>query len=200
MHIIKSIQNRIYPVRNERVMLDVDLASLYEVETRVLNQAVKRNAKRFPNDFMFQLTSEEWERLQQDFIEPESFTLTSQIVILKKSRGQHRKYLPYAFTEHGIAMLSGVLNSDRAIKMNIAIMRVFVELRKLTLQQTDLKDQLKLIQNRWLNEHDVQLFERPHRFALHVKCLNVFGKPVRSRQTFRTKETVRPQNIQGRTS
>jgi hypothetical protein len=102
-----------------RVLLDQDLAELYGVETRVLVQTVKRNLSRFPSDFMFQLTAAEWA------------VLRSQTVILKPGRGQHRKYLPYAFTEQGVAMLSSVLNSERAIAVNIEIMRAFVRIRKL---------------------------------------------------------------------
>ena len=139
-------------------MLDRDLAALYEVETRVFNQAVKRNINRFPKDFMFQLTKEEWEdiRLQVETLENQQSRLRSQFVILNTGRGQHSKYLPYVFTEQGVAMLSGILNSDRAIKMNIAIMRAFVEVRRVLLQQTDIKEQLRLIQER-ITEHDVQL-------------------------------------------
>jgi phage regulator Rha-like protein len=157
MQIIQSIQNRIYEIRGERIMLDRDLAALYEEETRVLNFAVKRNTKRFPPDFMFQLTVEEWEslRFHVEALE-KSNSLRSQIVILKTGRGQHSKYLPYAFTEQGVAMLSGVLNSERAINMNIAIMRAFVEVRRVLLQQTDIKEQLKQIQER-ITEHDIQL-------------------------------------------
>ena len=99
-------------------MLDSDLAELYGVSTKVLNQAVKRNVKRFPSDFMFQLKADEYESLR------------SQIVTLKQGRGRHRKYLPNVFTEQGVAMLSSVLNSEQAIQVNIAIMRVFVHLRK----------------------------------------------------------------------
>lgn len=139
-------------------MLDFDLAALYEVETKVFNQAVKRNIKRFPKDFMFQLTRQEWESLRID-IElrvNQNNPLRSQIVTLKTGRGQHTKYLPHAFTEQGVAMLSGVLNSDRAISMNIAIMRAFVEIRRILIQQNDMREQLKLIKEK-LGDHDVQL-------------------------------------------
>lgn len=105
-------------------MLGSDLADLYGVETRVLNQAVRRNAERFPKDFMFQLS---WE---------ETSALRSQIVTLK--RGQHRKYRPYAFTEQGVAMLSSVLNSPRAVRVNIEIMRAFVRLRQMLAAHADL--------------------------------------------------------------
>src|SRR6188768_1336266 len=98
MRIIKSIQNRIYEIKGERVLLDFDLANLYEVETKVLNQAVKRNIKRFPKDFMFQLTKEEFEDLRFQFETSESrYSLRSQFVTLKNGRGQHLKYLPFAF-------------------------------------------------------------------------------------------------------
>ena len=157
MQIIQSIQNRIYEIRDERVMLDFDLAKLYEVETKILNQAVKRNIKRFSIDFMFQLTKDEYEYLRFQIEASETVnSLRSQIVTLKTGRGQHRKFMPYAFTEQGVAMLSGVLNSDKAINMNIAIMRAFVEIRKVLLKQNDLKTQLKEIKER-LGEHDVQL-------------------------------------------
>ncbi|MBN8858225.1 MAG: ORF6N domain-containing protein [Sphingobacteriales bacterium] len=152
MHIIQSIQNRIYEIRGERVMLDRDLATLYEVETRVFNQAVKRNIKRFPKDFMFQLSRKEWDELRLNIM-PQA--MSSQFVMTYPDK-RPLKALPYVFTEQGVAMLSGILNSDRAIKMNIAIMRAFVEVRRVLLQQTDIKEQLRLIQQR-ITEHDTQL-------------------------------------------
>jgi hypothetical protein len=111
-----QIAQWIYLLRRQKVMLDRDLALLYGVSTRALNQAVKRNADRFPADFMFRLTRQE------------TRSLRSQFVTLK--RGQHLKYLPFAFTEQGVAMLSSVLKSERAVKVNIAIMRAFVKLRE----------------------------------------------------------------------
>ena len=170
MQIIQTIQNRIYEIRGERVMLDFDLAQLYEVETKVLNQAVKRNIKRFPEDFMFQLTKEEFEALRfqidtlenadsirSQFVTLENNTsLRSQFASLKPGRGKHSKYTPYAFTEQGVAMLSGILHSDKAINMNIAIMRAFVEVRKIFLQKIAIREQFKEIKER-LGEHDVQL-------------------------------------------
>lgn len=113
---IATIQTKIYEFRGENVMIDKDLAFLYGVETKVLNQAVKRNIERFPEDFMFQLTKEE--------------CLRSQIVTLNMEQGKHLKYYPYAFTELGIAMLSGILRSPIAIQVNINILRAFVEMRK----------------------------------------------------------------------
>lgn len=156
MEIIRSIQNRIYEIRGERVMLDRDLANLYETETKLLNLAVKRNLKRFPPDFMFQLTKEEFEylRFQIETLE-NSKSLRLQFETSKEGRGGTR-YLPYAFTEQGVAMLSGVLHSDKAINMNISIMRAFVEIRRIVFKQNDLKEQLREVRDR-LSEHDVQL-------------------------------------------
>ena len=157
MRIIKSIQNRIYEIRGERVLLDFDLAALYEVPTKVLNQAVKRNIKRFPKDFMFRLTSEEWQEMRSQFVttSEEQTSMRSQIVTASQSK-RNTKTTPYAFTEQGVAMLSGILNSDKAIAMNIAIMRAFVEIRKILIQETDLRIQLNEIRER-LGEHDTQL-------------------------------------------
>ena len=134
---LQLIQSKIYEIRGQRVMLDFDLAELYEVETRVLNQAVKRNIDRFPADFMFQLDKSEWNSLR------------SQIVIIETGRGQHSKYLPLAFTEQGLAMLSGVLNSAKAIEVNIAIMRAFVYIRQYALSHKDLTDKLKELENKY---------------------------------------------------
>ncbi len=161
MEIIRSIQNRIYEIRGERVMLDFDLAALYEVETKALNQAVKRNIKRFPVDFMFRLTREEWNDMRSQIVTAYSETLDSKSIMRSQivTASQNKRntgITPYAFTEQGVAMLSGVLNSDKAINMNIAIMRAFVEIRKLLLRQVDFIDQLKEIKER-LGEHDGQL-------------------------------------------
>lgn len=135
-------------------MLDRDLAMLYEIETKRLKEAVKRNIKRFPKDFMFQLTDGEFQAIkpQMDLVEITS-SLRTQIATSK--RGGNR-YLPFAFTEQGVAMLSAVINSDKAINMNIAIMRAFVDIRKILFQERDIKNQLKLITDR-LEEHNVQL-------------------------------------------
>ena len=156
MQIIQSIQNRIYEIRGERVMIDKDLAALYETETKALNLAVKRNIKRFPKDFMFQLSKEEFEglRFQFETSEKDDQPLRLQTET-SKGRGGTR-YLPYAFTEQGVAMLSGILNSDKAINMNIAIMRAFVEVRRVLLKQNDFREQMKEIKER-LGEHDAQL-------------------------------------------
>ena len=122
------VQNLIHEFRGKKVMLDFDLARLYQVETRVLNQSVKRNLKRFPSDFMFQLTEEEW------------LTNSSQIVM---TSNRPKSALPYAFTEQGVAMLSGLLKSDVAIAANVAIMRAFVQVREYLLAASTVSAELK---------------------------------------------------------
>ena len=155
---LQKIESKIYEIRDQKVMLDFDLAKLYDVETKNLNLSVKRNIKRFPADFMFQLSKQEYEslRLQLETLKQTDNPLRLQNETLKQGRGQHSKYLPYAFTEQGVAMLSGILNSDKAINMNISIMRAFVEIRKTIYKQPDLKKQLNEIKER-LGEHDAQL-------------------------------------------
>jgi hypothetical protein len=130
------IEDTILLIRGKRVILDHDLAKLYGVTTRALNQAVKRNLDRFPEDFMFQLTkaeTAEWQRLKPS---------RSQFVILNKTRGTNIKYQPYAFTEHGILMLSSVLKSSRAVQVNIQIMRTFVRLRQMLISNETLIERL----------------------------------------------------------
>lgn len=133
---LQLIQNKIYEVRGQKVMLDFDLAALYEVETRVLNQAVKRNLKRFPTDFMFQLNKTEWE------------TMLSQNVMTYPEK-RPKTAMPLAFTEQGLAMLSGILNSDKAINTNIAIMRAFVFIRQYALSHKDLTEKLIELENKF---------------------------------------------------
>jgi uncharacterized membrane protein YukC len=158
MEIIQSVQNKIYLIRGQRVILDKDIAFLYETETKVLNQAVNRNIKRFPIDFMFQLTKEEVEllRLQKKHTNKMTPNLRSQIVTSSLESWGGNRYLPNTFTEQGVAMLSGIINSDKAIQMNIAIMRAFVELRRVLLLKSDFKLQLDLIKDR-LSGYDAQL-------------------------------------------
>jgi phage regulator Rha-like protein len=137
---VETIAAKIYLIREQRVLLDRDLAQLYEVETRTLKQSVRRNIRRFPDDFMFELTREEEESLR------------SQSVILK-GRGQHSKYQAFAFTEQGVAMLSSVLKSDRAIEVNIAIMRAFVKMREMLSSSRKFAAKLEELEKR-LGEHD----------------------------------------------
>ncbi len=144
---LQKIQTKIYEIRGQKVMLDVDLADLYEVQTKSLNLAVKRNLKRFPEDFMFQLSKNEWEILRIQIETAKSLRL--QIETLEKGKGKHTKYLPYAFTEQGLAMLSGILNSDKAIEVNIAIMRAFVFIRQYALSHKDLTEKLKELESKY---------------------------------------------------
>jgi ORF6N domain len=136
-NIVKSVEGKIRFLRGEKVLLDADLAELYEVELRSLNQAVNRNPQRFPADFMFRLSAAEWESLR------------SQTVILDAGRGRHRKYAPYVFTEQGVAMLSSVLNSERAILVNIEIMRTFVQMRRLMTEHADLSRKLSTLERKY---------------------------------------------------
>lgn len=145
--VAEVIATRILELRDKKVMLDSDLAKLYGVPVKAFNQAIKRNIRRFPDDFMFQLS---WEEVE---------SLRSQIVTLKTTkseesrRGKHIKYLPFAFTEHGVAMLSSVLNSKRAIQVNIQIMRAFTKLREILLTHKDLSAKIEALESKYA-EHD----------------------------------------------
>jgi phage regulator Rha-like protein len=175
---VERIEKAILSIRGEKVMLDSDLAELYGVETKVLNQAVKRNAARFPADFMFQLTQEEHDDLVR---------LRSQIVTLK--RGEHRKYLPYAFTEHGALMLANVLNSERAAQTSVQVVRAFVRLRQMLASNAELARKLAALENKYDAQFKVvfdairQLMSPPkpkrREIGFHVKYDE--GKP-RSKQ------------------
>ena len=135
MVVAEQIERKIYFIRGIKVMLDKDLAELYGVPTKRLNEQIKRNPKRFPSDFMFQLTMEE------------ARASRSQFATLKK--GKNIKYLPHAFTEQGVAMLSSVLNSDRAIEVNLQIMRVFVKLRELMMSHKDLARKVEELEKKY---------------------------------------------------
>jgi len=132
----EDISRRIHTIRSHRVLLDADLAELYDVPTKAFNQAIQRNMNRFPEDFMFQLTEEEFAGLR------------SQFVTSKKGRGG-RRYLPYVFTEQGIAMLSGVLNSHRAVQVNIAIMRAFVRMRRMLVNHEELARKVAALEGKY---------------------------------------------------
>ena len=138
---VERIENKIFLIRGQKVMLDMDLAELYLVPTKVLNQAVRRNIERFPDDFMFQLT---WE---------EVLALRSQIVT--SNRGG-RRYLPYAFTEHGVAMLSCILNSERAVNISILIIKAFVKLRQLLSTHKELARKIEELESR-VDRHDAHI-------------------------------------------
>ena len=131
------IENKIYFIRNKKVMLDSELAELYGVSTKRLNEQVRRNIERFPEDFMFVLAKEEADSLR------------SQIATLKKGRGQHSKYSPYAFTEHGAIMAATILNSPGAIEMSIFVVRAFVKLREMLIQHKDLKYKIEEMEKKY---------------------------------------------------
>ena len=135
------IESLIYIIREERVMLDQDLAALYQVETKALVQAVQRNAKRFPPDFMFQLSFQE-------------FTALRSQIVTSKGRGG-RRTAPYAFTEHGVAMLSSVLRSERAVEINIQVIRAFVKLRQLVVSNSELANRLNHLEQRYDSQFKV---------------------------------------------
>ncbi|MFA6282108.1 MAG: ORF6N domain-containing protein [Candidatus Omnitrophota bacterium] len=139
-----AIEKKIYLIRGQKVMLSVDLASLYGVPVKRLNEQVRRNIKRFPSDFMFQLSNEEYKILKSQFA--------------TSSWGGARRAHPYAFTEQGVAMLSSVLNSERAIEVNIAIMRAFVRLREILLTHKDLATKIEALEAKYKN-HDMKFSE-----------------------------------------
>ena len=139
------VENKIYEIRNQKVMLDSDLAELYGVETRVLNQSIKRNLERFPEDFMFQINEVEWEFLMSQFV-------ISKTVSNKDGRGGRRK-LPFVFTEHGVLMLSSLLNSQQAIQVNVQSVRIFTRTRKLLSEHGELKLEIADIKTK-LNNQD----------------------------------------------
>jgi hypothetical protein len=159
---VELIERRIFLIRGQKVMLDRDLADLYQVPTFRLNESVKRNRNRFPEDFMFQLTREEMD------------LLTSQIAMSKEGRGG-RRTLPYAFSEHGVAMLSSVLNSDRAVQMNILIIRAFVKLREMLATHKDLARKIEGLE-RQQKEHGQQLAAV---YSIVKRLIEIPSKPTK---------------------
>jgi phage regulator Rha-like protein len=155
------MEQHIFLIRGRKVMLDVDLAELYQVPTKVFNQAVKRNPDRFPEDFMFQRAKEESEDLRSQFV-------TSNAV----GHGG-RRYLPYAFTEHGVAMLSSVLNSQRAVQMNILIIRAFIKIREALATHNDLARKMEDLE-RQQKEHGRQLATV---YSIVNKLIDIPAKP-----------------------
>jgi len=159
----EKIIRKIYVIREQKVMLDFDLADLYEVETRSLNQAVKRNLDRFPEDFMFILTAEEWKEMVSQFVISSDYITDFQsdkkMMSQNATASQTKRKTsspPLAFTEHGVTMIASILKSDRAIKMSIAVVRAFIELKKAALQYSGIIEQIQLLKQH-LGEHDVQL-------------------------------------------
>jgi len=142
---LENIVSKILVLRNQKVILDRDLAELYNVETRVLKQAVRRNLNRFPSDFMFQLNRKEFQNWRSQ-------------IVMSKTDQKGLRHLPFAFTEQGVAMLSSVLKSERAIEVNIFIMRAFVKLREILSSQIKIEQKIKDFENK-LNEHDEQIIQ-----------------------------------------
>lgn len=175
----ERVVSKIFLIRGKKVMLDRDLATLYGVTTGVLNQAVKRNIKRFPEDFMFRLNKNEAEVWQSEIINPDlksqfvTLSSRSQIVILK--RGQNIKYAPLAFTKQGVAMLSSILRSERAIQVNIQIMRTFTNLREMLTTNKELREKIEKLERKY-NQNFRIIFETIQSFMKEkVKPQNKIG-------------------------
>lgn len=164
-----SVDNLIIEIRDQKVILDSDLAMLYDVETKKLNQAISRNVERFPEDFMFQLTNEEFQNLRSQFA---------------TSSWGGRRYPPYAFTEHGAIMAASVLNSPRAVEMSVFVVRAFVKLRTLALQYKELTRKLAQIEER-LGEHDTAILE----IVNTIRQLMEPPKPKKKEIGFRTQKS-----------
>ncbi len=159
----ETLIRKIHFVRDQKVMLDFVLATLYEVETKRLNEQVKRNMERFPKDFMFRLTEKEWQTMRSQFVTASAQDINLQSVVNMRSQiatiSQKKRNIsvtPFAFTEHGVTMLASVLKSERAVKMSIAVVRAFIELKKTALQYSGVMDQIQLLKEH-LGEHDAQL-------------------------------------------
>ncbi len=158
---VEIIENKIFVIREHKVMLDSDLAGLYDIETKALNRAVKRNSERFPDDFMFQLKDDEWDFLRCQFG-------------TSKEGSGGRRYNPYVFTEQGVAMLSSVLNSKRAIAVNVQIMRIFVKIRQLALTHTELAVRLNELEQVFINytkENTLEQKEQNENINEIFKCI-----------------------------
>jgi phage regulator Rha-like protein len=158
----QPIEPLIINLRDQRVILDSDLAGIYGVQTKALNQAVKRNLDRFPEDFMFQITADEWNNLKSQSVissaevvgEEKNEPLRSQSVTLKSGRGQHRKYMPFAFTEHGAIMAASILNSPEAVAMSVFVVRAFVQMRERLAVNAEILKRLAEIDKTLLEHND----------------------------------------------
>ena len=180
----KEIENMIYKIRGQEVMLDSDLARLFEVETKYLNRQVKRNMNRFPEDFMFQLTDEEYELLkfqnETSSLKIDNLSSRCQNVTLNKSgnkRGYNVKYLPYVFTEHGIVTLAGVLKSDIAAEMSVRISRTFVAMRHYLIENGDIYKTLSNINNK-IDKQNIKLVEQDSKIDFIFSKLGFNGKLI----------------------
>jgi phage regulator Rha-like protein len=158
----KIIHNKIYEIRGHKVMLDYEIAEMFEVETRTMNQSVKRNIERFPEDFMFQLTEIEWENMKPQFATLSKDVLISQIVTSKNETRGGRQKLPFAFTEHGVTMLASVLRSEKAVKVSIAVVRAFISFKQYISDRKNISKQINSIKDELserIDEQDEQIIE-----------------------------------------
>jgi hypothetical protein len=171
---LEVIEQKILLIKGQKVMLDSDLAALYGVTTKRLNEQVRRNIKRFPADFMYQLSREEFDSLRSHF------------ATLKTGRGKHRKYMPYVFTEQGIAMLSSVLNSERAIEVNIQIMRTFVKLREMMSTHKDLARKLSELEKKYEGQFQIVFEAIRQLIVIEEKPKRKIGYISESKAVFRT--------------
>jgi hypothetical protein len=170
----EQVDAAILVIRGHKILLDEQLAAFYGVETKALVQATKRNIDRFPPDFMFQLSREEWVALRSQVAEA---SLRSQSVTLKSGRGQHRKYAPYAYTEQGVAMLSSVLRSVLAVQVNIEIMRAFVRIRQLLSAHKELAERIEKLERQMSNRDANTDQQFRHVFALLEQLFTTPKKP-----------------------
>ena len=154
------IHNKIYEIRGHKVMLDYEIAEMYEVETKRINEQVKRNIERFPEDFMFQLTENEWEMMRLQIVTTSDSNWSQIATSSKKHRG--KSYLPFAFTEHGVTMLATVLRSEKAVKVSIAVVRAFISLKQYIADRKNISKQINSIKDELserIDEQDVQIIE-----------------------------------------
>ena len=154
------IHNKIYEIRGHKVMLDYEIAEMYEVETKRINEQVKRNIERFPEDFMFQLTENEWEMMRSQIMTTSDSNWSQIATSSKKHRG--KSYLPFAFTEHGVTMLASVLRSEKAVKVSIAVVRAFISLKQYIADRKNISKQINSIKDELserIDEQDVQIIE-----------------------------------------
>ena len=154
------IHNKIYEIRGHKVMLDYEIAEMYEVETKRINEQVKRNIERFPEDFMFQLTENEWVMMRSQIMTTSDSNWSQIATSSKKHRG--KSYLPFAFTEHGVTMLASVLRSEKAVKVSIAVVRAFITLKQYIADRKNISKQINSIKDELserIDEQDVQIIE-----------------------------------------
>jgi phage regulator Rha-like protein len=170
------LENRIFIIRDQKVMLDSDLAMIYGVETKRLNEQVKRNSERFPTEFMFQLTADEFDFLRSQNATLENIeSLWSQNATLEVNRGKHRKYLPYVFTEHGTVMLASVLKSQTAVEASIQIVKAFVKFKEIISSQAVLASKIEELESKYDNQFK-QVFDAIRQLMVHSPEITTIKK------------------------